>query len=326
MDTEWAISIVAFFVSMTLTQLLSKYLSYRIVRPATVVCYADATRSIERFCDQHGLARPEIHLSDITTELLLLWRQWVLLRNAATSFNKHRRHLRALLRFAVADGLIARSPLDPVGPAPTPKRRPKTVSASWYRDAMELLAMGQLAGLNPTWFWRLAISVLHFSACRRRQLVELRWRHVHWSRGGILLASEGSKSRKEWEVPLPRWLMAELQDLRRRHEAACGRTDIDAHQVFCLPLHTGRHRCVEMRDVHVADAVAALGGHLGYSLSPHRIRHTSATKMLEGSRDLKSVSLMLGHSDVALTANTYVHPAMAQLRRAQRSLPGYVQD
>jgi hypothetical protein len=84
-DTEWAISIVAFFVSMTLTQLLRKYLSYRIVRPATVVCYTDATRSIERFCDQHGLARPEIHLSDLTTELLLLWRQWVLVRNAATS-------------------------------------------------------------------------------------------------------------------------------------------------------------------------------------------------------------------------------------------------
>jgi integrase len=311
---------------MTLTQLLSRYLSYRIVRPATVVCYTDAARSIERFCDTHGLARPEVFLSDITTELLLLWRQWVLVRNAPTSFNKHRRHLRALLRFAVADGLIARSPLDAVGPAPVAKRRPKIVPSGWYRDSIALLASGQLSGLNPTWFWRLALSVLHFSACRRRQLVELRWRHVLWARGGILLASEGSKSRKEWEVPLPRWLMSELQDLRRRHVLACGHGEINGHQVFCLPLYTGRHRCAEMRDVHVADAVAALGGHLGYKLSPHRIRHTSATKMLEGSRDLKSVSLMLGHSDVALTANTYVHPAMAQLRRAQRALHGYSQD
>ncbi len=311
---------------MTLAQLAKRYLSYRLVRPATVICYQEAARSLERFCEQHGLARPEVALHDLTTELLLLWRQWVLTRNAPTSFNKHRRHLRALLKFAVADGLIVRSPLDAVSSAPVAKRRPKTVSAGWYREATALLQRDELPGMNPTWFWRLAISVLHFTACRRRQLVELRWKHVLWDKGGLLLASEGSKSRKEWEVPLPRWLMTELHDLRRRHIAAKGGSAVDEaqeQQVFCLPLYTGRHRCTEMRDVHVADAVQALGRHLGYRLSPHRIRHTSATKMLEGSRDLKSVSLMLGHSDIALTANTYVHPEMAQLRRAQRSLFGY---
>lgn len=312
---------------MTIYKLLDRYLQYRIVRPATAVCYQDAIRSVERFCENHCLARPEASLSDLTTEMLLLWRQWVLVRNAPTSFNKHRRHLRALLKFAVADGLIARSPLDAVSSAPVAKRRPKTVSASWYREAVALLQRERLAGMNPTWFWRLAISVLHFSACRRRQLIELRWKHVLWARGGLLLASEGSKSRKEWEVPLPRWLMTELHELRRRHiEAQGGDVDIGAQQVFRLPLYTGRHQCPEMRDAHVAAAVQALGRHLGYQLSPHRIRHTSATKMLEGSRDLKSVSLMLGHSDVALTANTYVHPEMAQLRRAQRALSGYSTD
>ena len=279
---------------MTIYKLLDRYLQYRIVRPATAVCYQDAIRSVERFCEKHCLARPEASLSDLTTEMLLLWRQWVLVRNAPTSFNKHRRHLRALLKFAVADGLIARSPLDAVSSAPVAKRRPKTVSASWYREAVALLQRERLAGMNPTWFWRLAISVLHFSACRRRQLIELRWKHVLWARGGLLLASEGSKSRKEWEVPLPRWLMTELHELRWRHiEAQGGDVDIGAQQVFRLPLYTGRHQCTEMRDAHVAAAVQALGRHLGYQLSPHRIRHTSATKMLEGSRDLKSVSLML---------------------------------
>lgn len=308
---------------MTIHQLLDRYLQYRIVRPATKVCYLDAIRSIERFCEAHGLARPHPTLADLTPELLLLWRQWVLIRNAPTSFNKHRRHLRALLRFAVADGLVAISPLAAVTSAPVAKRRPKTVPTSWYRDAMAMLEEGERSGLNPTWFWRLALSVMHFTACRRRQLVEIRWHHILWTKGGVTLASEGSKSRKEWDVPLPRWLVGELKALRERHIEAVGHHHIDGHQVFCLPLHTTRHRSKEMLDSHVADAVTALGRHLGYRMSSHRIRHTSATKMLEGSRDLKSVSDMLGHSDVSLTANTYVHPEMAQLRRAQKALAGY---
>lgn len=312
---------------MTLNALLHLYLKYRLVRPATVVCYEDAIRSLERFCEAHALARPKMTLSDLTTELLLLWRQWVLVRNAPTSFNKHRRHLRALMRFAVAEGLIKTSSLAAVSAAPVAKRRPKTIPNNWYKTAMALLADNRIPGLTPTWFWRLALSTLHFTACRRRQLVELRWKHVLWAKGGVTLASEGSKSRKEWNVPIPKWLMAELGELKKRHQQMVGaQIEIDNMQVFCLPLYSRRHKCPEMLDTHLASAVATLGVHLGYKMSPHRIRHTSATKMLEGSRDLKSVSEMLGHSDVALTANTYVHPAMAQLRRAQRALSGYGAD
>ncbi len=46
----------------------------------------------------------------------------------------------------------------------------------------------------------------------------------------------------------------------------------------------------------------------------HALRHTFATKCVEKGFDTKSLSLILGHSDVSVTLNTYVHPSMERLR------------
>ena len=47
----------------------------------------------------------------------------------------------------------------------------------------------------------------------------------------------------------------------------------------------------------------------------HILRHTFATNCIEGGTDVKSLSEMLGHSDVQITLNRYVHPTMDTKRR-----------
>lgn len=46
----------------------------------------------------------------------------------------------------------------------------------------------------------------------------------------------------------------------------------------------------------------------------HALRHTFATRCVEKGFDVKSLSLILGHSDVSITLNTYVHPSTERLR------------
>ena len=48
----------------------------------------------------------------------------------------------------------------------------------------------------------------------------------------------------------------------------------------------------------------------------HALRHTFATRCVEADVDIKSLSEMLGHSNVSITLNTYVHPSM-DLKRKQ---------
>ena len=52
----------------------------------------------------------------------------------------------------------------------------------------------------------------------------------------------------------------------------------------------------------------------------HDLRHTFATNCIEGGADIKSLSQILGHSDVQISLNRYVHPSMDSKRRCLESL------
>ena len=52
------------------------------------------------------------------------------------------------------------------------------------------------------------------------------------------------------------------------------------------------------------------------SINYHALRHTFATRCIEAGVDVKSLSEMLGHANVGVTLNTYVHSSM-ELKRVQ---------
>ena len=52
----------------------------------------------------------------------------------------------------------------------------------------------------------------------------------------------------------------------------------------------------------------------------HALRHTFATQCVEANFDVKSLSELLGHSDVSITMNRYVHPTMELKRRNMEKL------
>ena len=52
----------------------------------------------------------------------------------------------------------------------------------------------------------------------------------------------------------------------------------------------------------------------------HMLRHTFSTNCIEGGTDVKSLSELLGHSDVQITLNRYVHPSMDTKRKHLDSL------
>ena len=55
----------------------------------------------------------------------------------------------------------------------------------------------------------------------------------------------------------------------------------------------------------------------------HILRHTFATNCVESGMDVKTLSVILGHSDVKITLNRYVHPTMDSKRKQIGRLPDF---
>jgi integrase len=308
----------------TLTYLLHLYLKHRILRPASVICYENAVRSIGRFSKFKGSSS---ELKQLTVDHLLEWRGWVLSTCSGTTFNMHRRHIRALLNFAVREGILEKSPLTKVSAAPTGKRRPKTVPVNWLRKTRQLLDQNH-PRLAPAWFWRCVFDTMFFGMMRRRQVVELRWCDVHFRSSSITLSAEGSKSRKEWAIPLPKTVIQQIAALKDMTKQILGREVRPNEQVFRWPLFSknrAQMRHSQMKIEHLSAQFLKLSKLLGYTISAHRVRHTSASVMLARSTDLKGTSEMLGHSSITLTADTYIHPSLSALRKTQKKLPFYAE-
>lgn len=58
----------------------------------------------------------------------------------------------------------------------------------------------------------------------------------------------------------------------------------------------------------------------------HGLRHTFATRCIESECDYKTVSTVLGHSDVSTTLNLYVHPNLEQKKRCIEKMSKFVEQ
>ncbi len=170
---------------------------------------------------------------------------------------------------------------------------------------------------------RVLLEVFYAGALRVSEIVNLRVEDVKLDLGYVLVRGKGDKERI---VPLGRAAQdALLPYLRESRPVLCkGRT---AAQVFVG--RSGRKLTRAWIWKIVSEASRAAGRHA----SPHMLRHSCATHMVENGADLRTVQTILGHADIS-TTQVYTHVALDHLRsvykdhhpRARQRAPGAKQD
>ena len=154
---------------------------------------------------------------------------------------------------------------------------------------------------------RLIISILYSLGIRRSELISLRIESIDFGRKVVKIHGKGDKKR---EIPLLTSLSEEILLYLKAVEALCGEKRSLKEPLLVT------YRMKPIYPVYVDKVVKSeLGGikDITGRKSPHVLRHSLATELLNEGADLNSIKEMLGHSSLA-TTQVYTHSSIARLK------------
>jgi len=213
--------------------------------------------------------------------------------------------LRHLYRFLLLDKRIDR---DPTLNIPLPKQW-KVLPKSLGRDEVEQLLVNGGTGVLDREDAALSLrnramfEVFYAGALRVSEIVSLKLEDVKLDMGYVLVRGKGDKERI---VPLGRSAQDALSIYLRdgRPSLAGGK-----NSPF-LFIARGAKKITRQR---VWQMVSAASLSSGRHASPHMLRHSCATHMVENGADLRTVQTILGHADIS-TTQVYTHVALDRLK------------
>ncbi len=149
------------------------------------------------------------------------------------------------------------------------------------------------------------IETLYGSGLRVSELVELRMSRVNLDEGYVIITGKGNKQRLVPLSPESIRLIREYLPIRERLKIKP-----DSSDILFLNRRGGMMTRVMVFYV-IRDSAAAAG--IIKRVSPHTLRHSFATHLLEGGANLRAIQEMLGHESIA-TTEIYIHLDRSRLR------------
>lgn len=205
--------------------------------------------------------------------------------------------LRSFFNFLLIDGKITKSPLEDVE---IPKYVPPIPEVLSEEEMLELIRLPE--GSKTSLRDRTILELLYATGLRVSELIKLKRGDVNLE-AGFLIAS--GKRSKERVVPLGTYsrdsikLYLETEKLKGSFMFPNKKGSMLTRQAVWKII---RKYATKMKKTHI---------------SPHTIRHTFATHLLEGGADLRSVQILLGHEDIS-TTQIYTHVDSKRLKEIHR--------
>ena len=228
---------------------------------------------------------------------------------AAATVRRKLASARAFFRHLQREGVVRDNPFSLLHGPRMEKRLPKTLSVS---DIDRFLARPRAdyeAGLIGEYSCArdaALFEVLYSTGCRISEVVSIAWEIVDFSRGCMIVTGKGSKDRL---VIVGSRALAALEELRSVAERRFSRPVLPSEPVFL----SDRQEPVSPRFVERRMKRYLAEAGLPTDLSPHKLRHSFATHLLDAGADLRSVQEMLGHASIS-TTQIYTHVSVERLK------------
>jgi integrase/recombinase XerD len=213
--------------------------------------------------------------------------------------------LRRFYSHLAADGIRLDNPTENLFTARLGRKLPHFLNSAEVNALLNSPSQSTALGIRD----QAMLEVLYASGLRVSELVGLRLTDVELQMGFVRCYGKGSKERI---VPLGKSAIASLENYLARSRPSLVKKRWDAH-LFVNRSGKGLSRVAFWKLV----AKYAQKADIKKTISPHVLRHSFATHLLEHGADLRSVQLMLGHADIS-TTQIYTHITRERMKSIYR--------
>jgi integrase/recombinase XerD len=265
--------------------------------PKTIEAYANDVRLWLEDAHQRGLDVIAVNREDVLEHMATLQGRGLGPRSRA----RHLAALRGFHRFLVDERLAPKNPTEDLDTPRHPKKLPIYLTLPEVEALLGAPDEKSMAGQRD----RAMLEVLYATGLRVSELIRLSIADLNLQDGFLIAFGKG---RKERVVPLGRQAIQKVQQYlaTARGGLLKGR---QSKALFVTPRGAGFSRMGFWKLIRRHAFTAGITK----PLSPHKLRHSFATHLVERGADLRAVQQMLGHADLA-TTQIYTHVSSTRLR------------
>lgn len=231
-------------------------------------------------------------------------REWLIdIGRLRLSENSRRRlisSIRGFYRFLMIEGHISANPAELIDFPKKGNYLPRFLNQAEIETLLAAPDAETETGLRD----RTVLELMYACGLRVSEVAGLRIKDVDMDSGILTCTGKGNKTRR---VPIGR---SALEWLKRYCSVRRQKDEIDVENLFVSPRGRPLNRQVIHRFISEYAAQCGLEG-----VSPHTLRHSFATHLVQNRADVRSVQQLLGHADIS-TTQIYTHITDSHLKKA----------
>ncbi|CAB1071239.1 Site-specific tyrosine recombinase XerD [Olavius algarvensis Delta 1 endosymbiont] len=287
---------------LPIDSLIDQYLNYLLIEKGlsntTLESYSRDILRYQNFLQQNKISR----ISESDTPYIL--RHLIALRNAGLGARSRARHLvsiRGFYRFMVQEKILKHDPARTVDLPKTSMKLPDVLSVHEVTQLLETPDTDKPRGMRD----RAMLELLYAAGLRVSELVNLKLQDINLEAGFVRVLGKGSKERL---VPIGTHARDKIDSYIEMARNSLLKNRASSY----LFVARAAKPITRQGFWKLLRKYAALA-QLHKKVTPHSLRHSFASHLLEGGADLRAVQVMLGHVDIA-TTQIYTHVARQQLK------------
>ena len=212
--------------------------------------------------------------------------------------------IKSFYKFLMLEKIISSNPSELLESPKTGKKLPEFLTIDEVNQLVE-----QIDRSKPEGERNLAIiEVLYGCGLRVSELIELKISEIHWNEGFIRIIGKGNKERL---VPLGKTASKHLKIYI--NEIRIHLNKINDSYIDHVFINKNGDKISRVMIFKIVKSLTKKAG-INKNISPHTLRHSFATHLVEGGADLRAVQEMLGHQSIT-TTEIYTHLDRSYLRQ-----------